>query len=62
MKRFIIIDEIETFNLIVLLYLNFRNQQNNFFILINNKSRTLLETVKSRLNNINLNFKMKNKI
>ncbi len=66
-KRFIIIDEIETFNsnsLNAILKLIEEPTKNNFFILINNKSRTLLETVKSRSIefNINLNFKMKNKI
>lgn len=66
-KRFIIIDEIETFNtnsLNAILKLIEEPTKNNFFMLINNKSRTLLETVKSRSIefNINLNSKLKNKI
>ncbi len=50
-RRFIILDDIESFNLnslnSLLKIIEEPNQQ-NYFILINNKSKTLLETIKSR--------------
>ena len=49
--RFIILDDIELFNinsLNALLKIIEEPSKNNFFVLINNKSRPLLETIKSR--------------
>ncbi len=50
-KRFIILDNVETFNinsLNALLKLIEEPSDNNYFILINNKSKKILETIKSR--------------
>lgn len=50
-KRFIILDEVESFNinsLNALLKVIEDNSSNNYFILINNKTQPLLETIKSR--------------
>ena len=50
-KRFIILDDVETFNinsLNALLRLIEEPSDSNFFILINNKSRKILDTIKSR--------------
>ena len=50
-KRFIILDDVETFNinsLNALLKIIEEPSNNNFFILINNKSQPLLETIRSR--------------
>lgn len=50
-KRFIIFDDVETFNhnsLNALLKIIEEPSKNNYFILINNESKKLLETIKSR--------------
>ena len=50
-KRFIILDDVENFNiqsLNALLKLTEEPGKNNYFLLINNKSKTLPETIKSR--------------
>ena len=50
-KRFIILDDVEVFNLNslnALLKIIEEPSKNNYFILINNKSRSLLETLRSR--------------
>ncbi len=54
-KRFVILDDVETFNinsLNALLKIIEEPGENNFFILINNKSKSLLDTIKSRCNEI----------
>ncbi len=66
-KRFIILDDVETFNhnsLNALLKLIEEPNKNNFFILINNKSKSILETIESRCLNIkiNLSYKKNNEI
>ncbi len=58
-KRFIILDDVEIFNinsLNALLKLIEEPTSNNFFILINNKSKKLLDTIKSRSIEININL------
>ncbi len=50
-KRFVILDDVETFNtnsLNALLKVIEEPSNNNFFILINNKTKPILETIKSR--------------
>ena len=50
-KRFIILDDVETFNsnsLNALLKLIEEPSDTNYFILINNKTKPILETIKSR--------------
>ncbi len=66
-KRFVILDDVETFNhnsLNALLKLIEEPNKNNFFILINNKSKSILETIESRCLNIkiNLSYKKNNEI
>ena len=66
-KRFIILDDIETQSvnsLNALLKLIEEPSENNYFILINNKSQKILETIKSRAIDIQiiLNDQTKNKI
>ena len=60
LNRFIILDDVETFNsnsLNALLKMLEEPSRNDFFILINNKSRSLLDTVKSRCLEIKLLLK-----
>ena len=50
-KRFIILDDVETFNinsLNALLKIIEEPNKENYFILINNKTKPLIETIKSR--------------
>ena len=50
-KRFVILDDVENFNLnslTALLKIIEEPNENNYFILINNKSKLLIETIKSR--------------
>ncbi len=66
-KRFIILDEVETFNinsLNALLKIIEEPNSNNFFILINNNIKPILETIKSRCIEIKiiLNRNLKKKI
>ena len=61
-KRFIILDDVETFNvnsLNALLKIIEEPSKSNFFILINNKSKPLLNTIKSR--SIEIKIILKNK-
>ena len=56
-KRFIILDDVETFNansLNALLKIIEEPNTNNYFILINNRSKSILETIKSRCLEINI--------
>ena len=66
-KRFIILDDVETFNLSCLnglLKIIEEPGTNNYFIMINNKSQLLLDTIKSRSLEIKilLNNEQRNKI
>ena len=66
-KRFIILDDVETFNLNslnALLKIIEEPGSNNYFIMINNKSQLLLDTIKSRSLEIKilLNNEQRNKI
>ncbi len=66
-KRFIILDDVEMFNinsLNGLLRIIEEPNKNNYFILINNKKKTLIDTIKSRCNEfqILLNQKKRNNI
>lgn len=64
LNRFIILDDVETFNsnsLNALLKIIEEPRKNDFFILINNKSNSLLETVKSRCLEIKLLLKDKDR-
>ena len=61
-KRFIILDDVETFNinsLNALLKIIEEPSKSNFFILINNKTKALLNTIKSRC--IEMKISLKNK-
>ncbi len=63
-KRFIILDDVETFNnnsLNALLKI-LEEPKNNYFILINNKSKPILETIKSRCMELNINLNNDDKI
>ena len=56
-KRFVILDDVETFNtnsLNALLKIIEEPNTNNYFILINNKSKSILETIRSRCLEINI--------
>lgn len=64
LNRFIILDDVETFNsnsLNALLKMLEEPSKNDFFILINNKSHPLLDTVKSRCLEIKLLLKDKDR-
>ena len=59
MKRFIILDDVETYNinsLNALLKIIEEPTKNNYFILINNSSKQLLETIKSRCLEFKINL------
>ena len=63
-KRFIILDDVECFNnnsLNALLKIIEEPSENNYFILINNNSKTLLETIKSRCLEIKIILSSKKK-
>ena len=63
-KRFIILDDVEIFNmssLNALLKLIEEPNKDNFFILINNKTRQILDTIKSRCLEIKIYLKEKPK-
>ena len=63
--RFIVLDDIEIFNiqsLNALLKIIEEPSKNNFFFLINNKSRPLLDTIKSRALDIKIILKEKQRI
>ena len=63
-KRFIVLDDIETFNtnsLNAILKIIEEPADNNFFILINNKTKPLLETIKSRCLELKIFFDLKKK-
>ncbi len=63
-KRFIVLDDIETFNtnsLNAILKIIEEPADNNFFILINNKTKPLLETIKSRCLELKIFFDFKKK-
>ena len=66
-KRFIILDDVETFNansINALLKIIEEPNENDYFLLINNKTRPLIDTLKSRCLEfkIILNYNQKNKI
>ena len=63
-KRFVILDDVDSFNsnsLNALLKI-IEEPNNNYFILINNKSKPVLETIKSRCIKINLTMNKDEKI
>ena len=63
--RFIVFDDVELFNnnsLNALLKIIEEPSKNNYFILINNKSKPLLETIKSRSIEIKLTLNEKNRL
>ncbi len=63
--RFIVFDDVELFNnnsLNALLKIIEEPSKNNYFILINNKSKPLLETIKSRSLEIKLTLNEKNRL
>lgn len=67
LKRFIILDDVETYNinsLNALLKIVEEPGENNYFILINNKTKTLISTIQSRCVEIKimLNDDLRNKI
>lgn len=64
-KRFIILDDVETFNinsLNALLKIIEEPNKENYFILINNKTKPLIETIKSRCLEIKIFLKQKEKV
>ena len=64
-QRFIILDDIELFNtnsLNALLKIIEEPTINNYFILINNKSRTLINTITSRALEVKISLKNKNRM
>lgn len=63
-KRFIILDDVETFNinsLNALLKIIEEPGKKNYFILINNKSKPLLQTIRSRCLEIKINLSFDNR-
>ena len=63
--RFIILDDVELFNinsLNALLKIIEEPTKNNFFILINNKSKPLIETIKSRCIDVKIILNEKQRI
>ena len=64
-ERFIVLDDIELFNtnsLNALLKIIEEPTINNYFILINNKSRTLINTITSRALEVKISLKNKNRM